>query len=122
MWKLFVWQQGVLVQIEIAKGNQAARQACFFKTCFVTSFIQTPMHSKIISMLCFGGKIRFVPDVDGALVAVCRVLLLYLQPGEAHEGVVLHWTEPQLPTLRYAALGLLHSMAPCFPQVSPFHD
>ena len=72
-----------------------------------------------MNMLCSNSKICFVPNIDIVPVAVCRVLLLYVQPGEVYEGTALHWTPPQLATLRYAALGLLHSMAPCFPQVSP---
>ena len=48
----------------------------------------------------------------------CRVLLLYVQPGEVFEGVPLHWAPPQLSTLRYAALAALLTVAPTFPQVS----
>ena len=42
---------------------------------------------------------------------------MYVQPGDGYEKGPLHWSKPQLATLRQAALGLLYSMAPCFPQV-----
>ena len=43
---------------------------------------------------------------------------MYVQSGNGNEDGPLHWSTPQLATLRHAALGLLHSLAPCFPQVN----
>ena len=42
---------------------------------------------------------------------------MYVQSGSGYEEGPLRWSKPQLATLRHAALGLLHSLAPCFPQV-----
>ncbi len=42
---------------------------------------------------------------------------MYVQSFNGYEEGPLHWSKPQLATLRHAALALLHSLAPCFPQV-----
>ena len=47
----------------------------------------------------------------------CRVLLQYIQPDDGYVDWPLHWTFPQLSTLRQVALCTLHSMAPSFPEV-----
>ena len=40
-----------------------------------------------------------------------------MQPGNGYEQGPLHWSKPQLATLRHAALGVLHTLGPCFPEV-----
>ncbi len=47
---------------------------------------------------------------------------MYVQSGSGYEEGPLRWSKPQLATLRHAALGLLHSLAPCFPQVYMYPD
>ncbi|DBA76402.1 TPA: hypothetical protein ACH3X1_010107 [Trebouxia sp. C0004] len=54
--------------------------------------------------------------VNSLAYSFVRVVLMYVQSGKGLEEGPLHWSKPQLATLRHAALGLLHSLAPCFPQ------